>query len=103
MKWRGYDRKPKKSAQRKYHDFHGRTVQWKKKFDFHTPKTLIILGKAIAVEYECDKLHGGGDGKKAIYRHEIETPAYVCMDETGRRQLYIVGNKLKVTEAGIEN
>lgn len=90
-------------AANKYKQFHGFTVRWKRKFDFHAPKTLIVLGKAVAVEYECDKLNGGGDGKRAVYRHEIETPAYVCMDETGRRQLYIVGNKLKVTQAGIEN
>lgn len=99
MKWRGHDRKPEE----RYKTFHGFPVRWKRLFNFHTPKTLIVLGKAIAVEYECDKLNGGGDGKMAVYRHEIETPAYVCMDETGRRQLYIVGNKLKVTEAGIEN
>lgn len=72
-------------------------------FDFRPPKELIILGKAMAVEYECSKYNGGGDGKKAVYRHEFETPCYVCMDRSGKRQLYIVGNRLKVTEAGIEN
>ena len=91
------------TAKKKLQSFHGRDVRWMKDIDFHVPKTLVYLGKAIAVEYECDKWNGGGDGTKAIYRHEIETPAVVCMDETGKKQLYIIGNRLKVTEAGIEN
>lgn len=89
--------------ERKYRQFHGRRSRRKRSWDFHPPKGLVILGKAIAVEYECDKYNGGGDGTRAVYRHKFETPCFVCMDETGRRQLYIVGNRLKVTEAGIEN
>ena len=92
-----------KSAEERYEDFHGHGIRYRKRYDFHTPKKLVILGKAIAIEYECDKQNGGGDGKKAIYRHEFETPCFVCMDETGRKQLYVIGSRLKTTEAGIEN
>lgn len=87
----------------KYVEFHGKQPKRSRRVNFHRPRTLVILGKATAIEYECDKLHGGGDGQKAVYRHEFETPCLVCMDETGKRQLYIVGKDLTVTEAGIEN
>jgi len=91
------------NARKRLNQFHGRNVRWKKNINFHVPRTLVYLGKAIAVEYECDKWNGGGDGTKAVYRHEFETPCVVAMDETGKKQLYIIGNKLKVTDAGVEN
>jgi len=87
----------------RYEQFHGHAPRRRDSWDFHVPRGLVKLGKAIAVEYETDKLNGGGDGTVAVYRHEFETPCYVCMDERGRRQLYIVGRNLKVSEAGIEN
>lgn len=90
------------NAERKYKQFHGHPYRYIKDFDFKVSKTLVILGKAVAVEYETDKLNGGGDGRKAIYRHEFETPAYVCCDPSGKRQLYILGDRLKITEKGIE-
>lgn len=86
----------------RYFQFHGKSARRERQADFHVPRDLIVLGKAVAIEYECDKVHGGGDGKKAVYRHVFETPAVVCMDETGKRQIYIVGNKVRITEAGIE-
>jgi hypothetical protein len=64
---------------------------------------MVLIGKAVAIEYECDKLHGGGDGKRAVYRHEFEKPAIVCMDERARRQLYILGPKIVVDDEGIKN
>ena len=64
--------------------------------------TLVFLGKAIAIEYQCSKRNGGGDGRSAIYRHEFETPAIVCMDEKGKRQLYIIGNSITVDDEGIK-
>lgn len=88
----------------KYFEFHGRDVRKERRVVINDPpETLIVLGKAIAIEYETDKFHGGGDGKKAVYRHEFETPCLVCMDETGKRMLYITGKRLTVTQAGIEN
>jgi hypothetical protein len=86
-----------------YEQFHGHAVRWIERFQFHDPKKLVILGKAHAIEYVSDKFNGGGDGKKAIYRHTFETPALVCADERGKCQLYILGDELIVTSDGIEN
>jgi hypothetical protein len=88
---------------RQYITFHGKRTRKERDVDFHVPKGLVVLGKAIAIEYECDKLNGGGDGTKAVYRHEFETPSLVCMDERMKKQLYIIGPNLIVTEDGIEN
>jgi len=85
-----------------FYQFHGKQSKGAKAVNMHYPKTLIILGKAYAVEYLSNKWHGGGDGTTAIYRHKFETPAIVCMDERARGQLYILGNGVKVTDAGIE-
>jgi hypothetical protein len=92
-----------RSLEQSYEMFHGHGPRTNRQWDFHCPQGLVILGKAIAIEYETDKLNGGGDGRKATYRHEFETPCLVLMDEENSRQLYIVGNRLIVTERGIEN
>jgi hypothetical protein len=92
-----------KDSVKKYKAFHGHEPRFEEEIEFTVPKDLIILGKAVAIEYKTDKLNGGGDGKMAVYRHKFDTPSYVCMDQTGKRQLYIIGNRLKVTRAGIEN
>jgi len=91
------------SAAKQYEKFHGKPVPRNRQWNFHTPKTLVILGEAVSVEYRCDKLNGGGDGKKAVYRHEFDSGAYICMDEKSRTQLYIIGKKIIVTAAGIEH
>lgn len=85
----------------RYAEFHGKEPRRESDLNFHVPRKLVYLGKAIAIEYQCSKLNGGGDGKTAVYRHEFETPAMVCMDETGRKQLYIVGSQIVVDERGI--
>lgn len=86
-----------------YQEFHGCKPRGFSQRRFHVPKHLVKLGTAYAIEYVSDKFNGGGDGKRAIYRHRFESPATLFMDETGRKQLYIMGSNLKVTEAGIEN
>jgi hypothetical protein len=90
-------------AQRLYREFHGRNPRRTSSLDIHVPKKLVLIGEAIAIEYRCDKLNGGGDGKKAIYRHEFETPAIVCMDERAGKQLYVIGPRIKVDDEGIKN
>jgi len=87
-----------------YVSFHGKDPKFQESLRFDVPRSgLVRLGKAIAIEYRCDKLNGGGDGTQATYRHRFETPVYLYMDESCKRQLYIIGEKLKVTDAGIEN
>ena len=86
-----------------YKTFHGHAVRWMKRFSFHQPQLMIVLGHAVAIEYQCDKINGGGDGTQAVYRHEFETPVFLCMDEKSAKQLYLIGKKITVTEAGIEH
>lgn len=92
-----------RNESRRYRAFHGKNPRSVRKGKFHDPKTLIRLGKAVRIEYESNKFNGGGDGRMAVYYHKFETPVTLYMDETGKRQLYLIGSKLKVTEAGIEN
>lgn len=87
----------------RYEQFHGRRLKRVRKRSLHYPEKLVVLGRAVAVEYECSKYNGGGDGTRATYRHEFDTPALLCMDERGKKQLYILGPKIRVTQAGIEN
>lgn len=83
--------------------FHGKRPSKAELGGFYDPKSLIYLGRAVAIVYESDKLNGGGDGKSAQYIHDFETPAALFMDERAGKQLYILGPKIKVTDAGIEN
>lgn len=88
---------------RRYQEFHGRHPRGFSRRVFHVPQHLVKLGAAFAIEYVTDKYNGGGDGKRAIYRHRFETPVTLFMDERGSKQLYIMGSRLKITDAGIEN
>lgn len=87
----------------RYRQFHGRNPRSFTRRRFHKPQHLVKLGRVHAIEYESDKWNGGGDGTRAIYRHRFETPATLYMDETGKKQLYIMGSRVKVTRAGIIN
>jgi len=91
------------SAEDLFEKFHGKPARRQDSVEFHVPRKLVYLGEAVAIEYRCSKLNGGGDGKRAVYRHEFETPAKVCMDETGRKCLFIIGSKLIVDDEGIKN
>jgi hypothetical protein len=86
---------------KKYEDFHGKPARNKKMQEFYVPESLVYLGEAIAVEYRCSKLNGGGDGKRAVYRHKFETPAMLCMDERAKKQLFILGPSIAVNSRGI--
>jgi hypothetical protein len=67
------------------------------------PEQLIEIGKAHKIEYISNKLNGGGDGKPAIYVHRFSAGTKLYMDETGKRQLYIIGSRLHCNERGIVN
>ena len=88
---------------RKYEMFHGKKARKVTTTDFHVPKYLIYLGEAHAIEYRSNKLNGGGDGRLTIYTHRIETKCALYMDERCQKQLYLIGDKIKVTSRGIEN
>jgi hypothetical protein len=86
-----------------YKRFHGRKPRNVSTRKFHDPKTLIRLGRALKIEYVSNKFNGGGDGKNAIYVHTFKPGATLYMDEKNGGQLYILGSRIKVTDAGIEN
>lgn len=90
-------------AIQKYEAFHGRPIRSHSERRIHIPDCLIRLGDAYAIEYVCDKWNGGGDGKKAVYRHKFSPGAKLYMDERGKKQLYIIGSKITVDEGGIRN
>lgn len=85
--------------------FHGKPATKARAIKFEDPETLVVLGKAIAIEYECDKINGAPasvSGKKATYRHKFGAGDLVCTDQT-RKKLYIIGPRLVVTARGIVN
>jgi len=87
----------------RYRQFHGREPRTQQRVRVFPSRKLVVLGRAVAIEYRCNKRNGGGDGRSAVYRHEFETPVDVCMDESGRHLLYLVGDHLKVDDEGIKN
>lgn len=86
-----------------YQNFHGRKPKYRGNLNFHNPKKLIRLGRALETTYISDKWNGGGDGTYAAYKHKHNPGVSLYMDERNRGQLYLIGKKLKVTDAGIEN
>ena len=93
---------PPKVGTKVYKEFHGKSPSKITSQKFHIPEGFVRLGRAVAIEYECDKLNGGGDGKKAVYRHRFGRTAILCCDEKHKNQLYILSPKIIVTDAGIE-
>ena len=87
----------------KYTMFHGKQPHEIRPVKFHVPKNFILLGEAVAIEYKCKKINGGGTGRVETFRHVFETSPILCMDEKAKGQLYILGDKVKVTKEGIEN
>jgi hypothetical protein len=90
-------------AHEKYRQFHGKEPRSQGSVEFPVPKKLVYLGEAVAIEYRCSKLNGGGDGKRAVYRHEFESSVKLCMNETGRKVLYLLGSRIMVDDEGIKN
>jgi len=87
----------------KYEEFHGKPYRKVSGINFHVPHGLVYLGEAVAIEYRCSKRNGGGDGKRSVYRHEFDPGVIVCMDERGKKQLYVMGPRLTVDQAGIRH
>lgn len=87
----------------RYKQFHGKDPRYEQKVRIQPSRKKIVLGRAVAIEYRCSKWNGGGDGRSAVYRHEFETPVELCMDESGRHVLYLIGDHLKVDDEGIKN
>lgn len=93
-------RKATSKAERIRAAFQGEPVDSARKVPKPKPLVLVALGRAVAIEYESDKRNGGGDGKKAIYRHKFAPDDIVATDQDGRT-LYIIGPRLRVNSRGI--
>jgi len=91
------------TAAERYRQFHGKDPKYARQVRAYPSKRLVVLGRAVAIEYRCSKRNGGGDGRSATYRHEFETPVDLCMDESGRRFLYLIGDHVIVDDEGIKN
>jgi hypothetical protein len=87
----------------RYRQFHGKEPKSARQIRAYPSKKLVVLGRAVAIEYRCSKYNGGGDGRSAVYRHEFETPVELCMDESGRQFLYLIGKNIIVDDEGIKN
>lgn len=80
--------------------FQGEPVDSAREVPKPQPLVLVALGRAVAIEYESDKRNGGGDGKKATYRHKFAAGDILATDQDGRT-LYIIGPKLRINSRGI--
>jgi hypothetical protein len=92
-------------AKRIHRMFHGKPATKATPIRFEDPEVLIVLGRAVAIEYETDKINGAPAsvaGKKATYRHKFGSGVLVCMDQT-KKKLVILGGKLRVESRGIVN
>lgn len=91
------------SLGKKYRTFHGHEPRTKTAFNFHVPEGLVILGVCRRVEYECDKQHGGGDGRPTTFYHDFSrrNAPVLCADESMKNQLFILGPTIRVKSAGI--
>lgn len=86
-----------------FEKFHGRDVDHVDEINMDTdPECLVLLGKAVAIEYECDKLNGGGDGQVATYRHKFGKGVKLMCSPDGKT-LYIKGGRMYTNERGIVN
>lgn len=88
-------------AEKAYKQFHGQNANQTFETVFTQPRKLVFLGDAVSIIYRSDKKNGGGNGTPRLFKHDFKPGAMLAMDEN-KRQLYILGNSLKVTSAGIE-
>lgn len=89
-----------KRAERIRAAFQGEPVDEAREVRKPAPLVLVALGRAVAIEYESNKKNGGGDGKRATYRHEFHPGDILATDQDGRT-LYVIGPRLRVNSRGI--
>lgn len=87
-------------GKRVYKKFHGKNPNKTVLINFDIPEELIYLGDVKAIEYESNKKHGGGDGKKHLWRHDFRSKVKLCCDGK-RNRLFLIDGKINVKRAGI--
>jgi hypothetical protein len=89
-------------AEKAYSRFHGKKPDKAIQTSFTIPDKLVYLGDAVSIIYRSDKRSGGGNGTPRLFKHDFKHGVFLAMDKSAKRQLYIIGDKVKVTSAGIE-
>jgi hypothetical protein len=89
------------SAEKTYGRFHGHKPDLLYDVKFIQPKTLVLLGEAVEIVYRSDKSAGGGNGKAQYYKHRFKKGTFLAADSRGKNQLYIIGDAIKISSAGI--
>ena len=90
-------------AKKTYSDFQGKKSKSVKRVADYRPETLVILGRAVKITYECSKKNGVDPrfaGKKNLFVHELDRDALLYYDPKGR-VLLIRSDKLTVKKSGI--
>lgn len=100
-------RNPHKSSKgaKLYETFHGKTPKTTKTVNLPPIREMVVLGRAVAIEYECEKLNGvkpSRAGKRNIFRHEMPKGNILSTNESGSI-LIVRGPKLSVKESGINH
>ncbi len=86
----------KKQIDNIYEDFSGYQKTGEIYVELGQVKRLAFLGMGVAIEYEVQKQ---SDRKTHVYRHEFESP---CIVASNGKEIIIIGDKITVTEKGIE-
>lgn len=76
--------------------FHGRNPDKESAVDFTPPKSLVYLGRAVAVEYESTKkLYG--NHRPRLYRHKFSGGVRLLAHPNGKWVL-VHGGKFRVSD-----
>ncbi len=90
--------KIEKQAIKKYKQFFGRPADKAGRVEIPRPKTLVLLGEAVSIEYRAAKKNDPRTGGKlATYKHKLGAGVRVFTDPKGKA-LFIVGGKFRVTD-----
>ena len=92
---------PSDDAVEAFETFHGYPAQYVSGIDI--PEHFGEPQKAVSVLYESDKLNGGGDGRKNLFRHRFRRGTVVEMGDSEYPCLRIYGPTLYVDDRGICN
>ncbi len=83
-------------AEKVYQKFHGRGSSRKTMVDFSPPKSLVSLGRAVAVEYESSKrLYG--THKPRLYRHKFGSGVQILAHPNGK-WLLVYGGRFRISD-----
>lgn len=85
-------------AEESFESFTGRKSRFVSEIDI--PETWERVGSLTHIEYESNKLNGGGTGKMEIFRHRFSSGTVL---EASGYWMRITGPRLTVTQFGIEN